>query len=120
MKRSDWAVRLIVTTLTLFGLCAICPLGRALVLRPLVAVFDSRYVPAHVEREPFDRDSWLAGKARHRVGMAKFLVDTNALNGASRGALLDMLGDPDVDQLGGDRTRWLLGYHAKGLFDESL
>jgi hypothetical protein len=31
-----------------------------------------------------------------------------------------MLGEPDVDKPGDEGMRWLLGFHAKGLFDESL
>jgi len=69
---------------------------------------------------PFDGEKWKAGKARHRVAMAHYLVDEKLLEGKTRAELFDMLGHPDVDKPGSDGTRWLLGYYAKGLFDESI
>jgi hypothetical protein len=108
---------LIGASLLLAGLFVACPFSRQLIVRPFVAQFDSSYVPADVEPMPFDRDLWLAGKARHRVGMAKDLLKNKVLIGMTRAALIEMLGEPD-DADG--RPRWLLGYEAKGLFDESV
>lgn len=102
------------------GLCALCPISNTLLLRPLLANFDPRYVSGQVEPIPFDRDLWRAGKARHRVGMAHYLADNKLLDGKTRFELVEMLGEPDVDQPGDEGVRWLLGFYAKGLFDETL
>lgn len=104
---------------TCAGLCVTNPVGWNL-LRQVNAVFSSSYVPADADPKPFQQDQWLAGKARHRAGMAKYLVDRKVLVGMTRGALVEMLGEPDLDQPGDEGLRWLLGYHAKGLFDESV
>jgi len=69
---------------------------------------------------PFDRDLWRTGKARHRVRMALYLVEWKLLEGKSRSELVEMLGESNADEPGLEGTRWLLGYHAKGLFDETL
>ncbi|MBY0458643.1 MAG: hypothetical protein K2V38_14990 [Gemmataceae bacterium] len=111
---------LVALTVVFVGLCALCPLSNTLVLRPILAVFDPRYSPGRVEPMPFDRDLWRAGKARHRVGMARYLADHNLLDGKTRSELVDMLGEPDIDQPGDEGVRWLLGFYAKGLFDETL
>ncbi|MDY3563333.1 hypothetical protein R5W23_004834 [Gemmata sp. JC673] len=102
------------------GLCALCPISNGLLLRPLLAAFDSRYVPGQIEPMPFDRDLWRAGNGRHRVGMARYLSDKKLLDGKSRAELVEMLGEPDVDQPRDEGVRWLLGFYAKGLFDETL
>lgn len=120
MKLTTHRAGLIAAALTLGALFAACPLSRQLILRPMFAVFDSSYVPANVKPVPFDRDLWLAGKARHRVGMAQYLADKNLLDGKTKVELIEMLGEPDIVQPGDEGTRWLLGYYAKGLFDESL
>src|SRR5262245_12700151 len=102
---------------SLVGLCAISPLGNTLIVRPILANFDSRYVSS-VEYEPlpFDPDSWRAGKARHRVGMARYLADTKLLDGKTRAEVVAMLGEPDIDRPGDEGMRWLVGFYAKGLF----
>jgi hypothetical protein len=111
---------LVASAVTFVGLCALCPISNTLLLRPIVSNFDSRYVSGHVGPIPFDRDSWRAGKARHRVGMAHYLADNKLLEGKTRAELVEMLGEPDGDQPGDEGVRWLLGFHAKGLFDETL
>lgn len=102
------------------ALCIISPLSYALIVRPLLANFDSRYHSGHVAPMPFDRNMWLAGKARHRVGMAQYLAEKMLLEGKSRAELVEMLGEPDIDKSGPEGMRWLLGYSAKGLFDETM
>ena len=52
--------------------------------------------------------------------MAHFLADKKLLYGKTRAEMVEMLGEPDIDKPGPDGTRWLLGYYAKGLFDETL
>jgi hypothetical protein len=111
---------LVAGTAALVGLCALCPLSNTLLLRPILSNFDSRYVSGQVEPMPFDRDLWRGGKARHRVGMARYLAEKKLLDGKTRSELVEMLGEPDVDQPGNEGVRWLLGFHAKGLFDETL
>jgi hypothetical protein len=111
---------LVVVTVILVGLCALCPISNTLLLRPILANFDSRYVSSQVEPMPFDRDLWQVGKARHRVGMAHYLADKKLLDGKTRSELVEMLGEPDIDQPGDEGMRWLLGFYAKGLFDETL
>jgi hypothetical protein len=115
MRRMARKLGWLLVAVGLCGLFALCPLSK-----PFAPVFDSRYVPANNDPIPFDRDRWLAGKARHRVGMAHDLVNRTALDGMSRAAVVAMLGEPDVEQPGDEGMRWLLGYHAKGMFDESL
>jgi len=111
---------LLVLTATSAGLCALCPISNCLILRPILANFDSRYVSGHVTPMPFDQDLWRAGKACHRVAMAHGLADKKLLDGKTRAELVEMLGEPDIEQPGPEGTRWLLGYYTKGLFDESL
>jgi hypothetical protein len=103
------------------SLCAGCPISDSLVMRPFLAHFDSRYVGSRDATPlPFDPDLWRKGKARHRLGMAKHLVYSKILDGKTRSELVEMLGEPDIDKPGDEGMRWLLGYYAKGLFDESL
>lgn len=109
-----------VLAVLLVGLCVLCPATNSLLLRPILANFDSRYASSHVDPVPFDRDLWLAGKARHRVGMAHHLTNNNLLVGKTRSELVEVLGEPDIDRPGDEGMRWLLGFHAKGLFDETL
>ncbi|MDY3552723.1 hypothetical protein R5W24_001811 [Gemmata sp. JC717] len=52
--------------------------------------------------------------------MARYLADKKLLDGKSRAELVEMLGEPDVDRPGDEGVRWLLGFYAKGLFDEAL
>jgi hypothetical protein len=122
MPRKTLKVTLTLAALmaALAGLCALCPISNVPLLRPLIANFDSRYVSDQVEPMPFDRDLWRAGKARHRVAMADYLADKKQLEGKTREELVAMLGEPDVDKPGPEGTRWLLGYYAKGMFDETL
>lgn len=122
VSRRSWktARTLVVLTAAFVGPCALCPVSNTLLLRPLLARFDSRYVPTHVEPMPFDPDQWRAGTARQRVGMARDLSARKVLVGKTRAELVEMLGEPDVDRPGADGTRWLLGFYAKGLFDETL
>ena len=119
-KSRKVTLALIVSTATLAGLCALCPISNSLILRPILASFDSRYVSGHVAPMPFDRDLWRAGKACHRVAMAHDLADKNLLDGKTRAELVETLGEPNIERPGPEGTRWLLGYYAKGLFDESL
>jgi hypothetical protein len=102
------------------GVCAICPISNGLLLRPFLANFDSRYISGDVTPFPFDRKLWLDGKGNHRLAMAHDLIDNNRLVGKTRAELVDMLGEPRDDHSRPDCIRWLLGYRAKGLFDESL
>jgi hypothetical protein len=107
-------------TATLLGLCALCPITNTLILRPILARFDSRYISGRGKPIPFDRDLWSAGKARQRVAMAQYLADNKLLDGKTRSELVEMLGEPDIYRPGDEGMRWLLGYYAKGLFDETL
>jgi hypothetical protein len=52
--------------------------------------------------------------------MARDLVARKVLEGKNRAELVELLGEPDEERPGDEGTRWLLGFHAKGLFDESL
>lgn len=113
-------VPLVVLALTFMGLCALCPISNGLLLRPILANFDSRYTSGLNEPVPFDRELWRTGKARHRVGMAHYLADKKLLDGKTRAELVEMLGEPDSDRPGDEGMRWLLGFCAKGLFDETL
>ncbi len=122
MKHSSrmTAITLVVLCLGLVTCCALCPVSNTLVLRPLLSIFDSRYCSPGITPMPFDRELWQTGHARHRVGMAHFLVEAKLLEGKSRGEVVEMLGQPDVDKPGDEGVRWLLGYYAKGLFDETM
>jgi hypothetical protein len=111
---------LAIMVVTLVGLCVICPLSNTLIVRPILANFDSRYISDHVVPMPFDRELWLAGKAQHRAGMGLFLADKKLLDGKTRAELVEMLGEPNIDKPGVEGMRWLLGYYAKGLFDETM
>jgi hypothetical protein len=106
-------------TVVLAGLCAPCPISNTLLLRPLLAHFDPRYVSGRIAPVPFDRDRWPTGRAQHRAGMAQHLIESGVLVGKTRAQLVEMLGEPD-GRPGRDGSRWLLGYSAKGLFDETL
>lgn len=111
------------TSVALVGLCAACPLSNSLILRPLLARFDSRYMPgstSEVGPMPFDRELWHRGRALDRVGMAEQFVRDNSLNGKARGELIDMFGEPDFDQPGDEGLRWRVGFVAKGMFDETV
>ena len=111
---------LIGPTVALIGLCVLCPVSNTLFVRPILANFDSRYVSSGpVAAIPFNHDLWRAGKARHRVGMARFLIERKLLEGKTRAELVEMLGEPDMDKPGDEGVRWLLGFYAKGLFDET-
>jgi hypothetical protein len=114
-------ITLIIVGLALVSLgpCFCLPLN-GLPFRLILANLDPRYVSDEVESIPFDRDSWRAGRVRHRVGMAKYLADKKLLDGKTRSELVEMLGEPDVDQPGDEGMRWRLGFYAKGLFDETL
>jgi hypothetical protein len=101
------------------GLCALCPLSNTVLLRPILAIFDSRYVRS-AEPMPFDPDLWRAGKARHRLGMAHVLVEKKLLDGKTRAELVEMLGEPDIDELKDEGMKWFIGFYPKGLFDETL
>jgi hypothetical protein len=82
---------------------------------------DSRYVGESPDtRMPFDRRLWMAGKPRHREAMAHELVARRTLEGMSRAAVVEMLGEPDVEKPGDEGVRWFLGYIPKFLFDETL
>lgn len=112
---------LIGPTVACVGLCVICPVSNTLFVRPILANFDSRYVSSGQETPiPFNRDLWMAGKACHRMGMAKFLIEKKLLEGKTRTELVEMLGEPDIDKPGDEGLRWLLGFYAKGLFDETV
>ena len=111
---------LVALIVVLVGMRAICPVSNTLFLRPLLKNFDSRYVSANVEPMPFDRDLWRTGKGHHRVGMAHHLTDRKLLHGKTRDELVELLGEPDVERSGQEEMRWLLGFYAKGLFDETL
>jgi len=113
-------ITLLMLSLAVLTCCAICPLSNTLVLRPFLSNFDSRYCSPGIAPESFDRDLWRKGNARHRVGMAHYLVEQKLLEGKSRGEVVEMLGEPDVDKPGDEGVRWLLGYYAKGLFDETM
>ncbi len=52
--------------------------------------------------------------------MANYLANEKMLDGKTRSELVEMLGEPDFERPGDEGTRWLLGFYAKGLFDESL
>src|SRR5947207_14475802 len=105
-KTRKVTVTLVALTVTFVGLCALCPISNTLFLRPVLALFDSRYVSGQVESIPFDHDLWMAGKARHRVGMAQHLVDKKFLIGKTRAELVEMFGEPNVDQPEQEEMRW--------------
>ena len=118
-KSIDSAI-LVATLVGVLGLIfVVSPCGR-LIVRPILAIFDSRYVSGEVAPIPFDRDLWFEGKARHRVGMAHHMANEGLLDGKTREQLVEMLGVPDAELPGDEGTRWILGYVAKGMFDESL
>ncbi len=100
--------------------CGACPFSRQLVIRPALAHFDSRYMTESVDPMPLDRDLWQRDKACHRVAMAHELVENKRLDGKTHAELVEMLGRPDIENPGDEGMRWLLGYYAKGLFDESI
>lgn len=52
--------------------------------------------------------------------MAHHLAETKLLDGKTRSELVELLGEPDRERPGDEGTRWLLGFYAKGLFDETL
>ena len=113
-------VALAAVSMAIGMVCGACPFSRQLVLRPVLAHFDSRYLTESVDPMPFGRELWYRGKACHRVAMAHELVDNKRLEGKIHAELVDRLGPPDIDNPGDEGTRWLLGYYAKGLFDESI
>jgi hypothetical protein len=121
----SWKSRKVTPTLAVLAfasasLCALCPISNGLILRPILANFDSRYVSGAVTPMPFDQGQWRSRKARHRVAMALTLADEKRLDGKTRAELVEMLGEPDIERTGDEGIRWLLGYYAKGLFDETL
>jgi hypothetical protein len=109
MAYPRWARGWVISGLILVGLVVAYCYGR-----------ECRYVPDSPEPLPFDRSLWLAGKARHRAGMAYYLADRKALDGLTRAELVEMLGEPDEEKRGDEGTRWFLGRISKGLFDETL
>jgi hypothetical protein len=110
---------LLIPAVILVGLCAVSPFGR-LFLQPIRPNFDSRYSAPGARPVPFDQARWQSGPGRNRVAMAHYLIEEGALFGKTSVELLEMLGKPDFDEPGQERMRWLLGFYAKGLFDESL
>ena len=52
--------------------------------------------------------------------MARYMAEGKLLDGKNRTELVEMLGEPNIDKPGDEGMRWLLGYHAKGMFDESI
>jgi hypothetical protein len=98
-----------------------CPFSNTLLIRPILAQFDSRYVTRspHASQH-FDRARWKRADADTRVCMAKHLVETKSLDGLKLDELTDLLGPPDINQPGDEGVRWFLGFYAKGLFDEVL
>jgi len=52
--------------------------------------------------------------------MAQDLASKKLLNGMTRAELVEMLGEPDVERPEQEEAQWLLGFHAKGLFDETV
>ena len=113
------AVAGLVACVLLLSLCAACPLCNTLVLRPLLAQVHPRYVTPGVGQAPFDPEGWRTGSGNRRLAMARWLEKSGALEGRTRAEVVAMLGEPDLDEPGDEGVRWLLGFHAKGLFDES-
>ena len=109
----------IVACVGLVSLCALCPLSNSLLLRPLLAQVDPRYISSGVAPAPFDPKGWRNGSGNQKTAMAKWIENTKALEGKTRAELVEMLGEPDIDKPGDEGVRWLLGFYAKGLFDES-
>ena len=72
-KQRGTVLALATLSIALAIVCGACPFSNQMILRPLLSYFDSSYVSATTDPIPFDRDLWLLGKARHRVGMAHFL-----------------------------------------------
>lgn len=109
----------LVMSVLLVTVCAACPLSNTLLLRPLLAQVDPRYVTPGVDPLPFEAKGWRSGSGNQRLAMAKWLDQTAALEGKTRAEVVELLGEPDLDGSGDERVRWRLGYLAKGLFDES-
>ncbi len=113
------AVLGVVASVLIISLCAASPLSNTLLLRPLLAQVDPRYVTPGVDPAPFDPKGWRSGSGNQRLAMATWLEQSNALEGKTRAGVVEMLGEPDISKPGDEGVRWLLGFHAKGLFDES-
>jgi len=109
----------LVACISMVVICAACPFSNKMILRPLLAQVDPRYISSGVDPAPFDPKGWRSGSGNQKMAMAKWLDETKALEGKTRAEVVEMLGEPDIDEPGDEGVRWLLGFYAKGLFDES-
>jgi hypothetical protein len=121
MSRRHKIVHLLLFGAVVLLLLISCPFSNTILIRPILAQFDSRYVTRSSHgSHPFDRARWKTADADTRVGMAQHLAETKSLDGLTLDELTDLLGPPDINQPGDEGVRWLLGFSAKGLFDEVL